>query len=179
MIIRLAEGELRTRFGTFNQVLYYDGRKESIALVMGEVTGRDNVLCRVHSQCINGHVFNSIECDCREQMEASQRLIEKAGSGVIIWLDQEGKGNGHLALLKSRELKQQGLSQAEAYMRLGYPADSRSYVPAAEILRDLGVRSIILLTNNPERAQQLQDDGLVIAGLRALTHSQQPHGSIG
>ncbi len=168
MIIRLAEGDLRTRFGTFHQVLYYDGRQESIALVMGSVSGAESVLCRVHSHCTNGHVFNSVECDCRDQMESAQRMIQAAGSGVVIWLDQEGKGNGHMALLASRRLKDEGLSQADAYVRLGYPADARSFVPAAEILRDLGVRSITLLTDNPDKAQQLQDDGLVIAGLREL-----------
>ena len=168
MIIRLAEGDLRTRFGTFHQVLYYDGRQESIALVMGDVSSGETVLCRVHSHCTNGHVFNSVECDCRDQMESAQRMIQAAGSGVVIWLDQEGKGNGHMALLASRRLKDEGLSQAEAYVQLGYPADARSFVPAAEILRDLGVRSITLLTDNPDKAQQLQDDGLVIAGLREL-----------
>ena len=168
MIIRLAEGDLRTRFGTFHQVLYYDGRQESIALVMGDVSGAESVLCRVHSHCTNGHVFNSVECDCRDQMESAQRMIQAAGRGVVIWLDQEGKGNGHMALLASRRLKDEGLSQAEAYVRLGYPADARSFVPAAEILRDLGVHSITLLTDNPDKAQQLQDDGLVIAGLREL-----------
>lgn len=75
MVIRLAEGNLQTRFGAFNQVLYYDGQKESIALVMGDVSQQENVLCRVHSHCIAGHLFNSVECDCREQMEQAQRLI--------------------------------------------------------------------------------------------------------
>ncbi|MEW6404231.1 MAG: GTP cyclohydrolase [Chloroflexota bacterium] len=169
MIIRLAEGTLRTRLGTFTQILYYDGQKETIALVMGDVARKENVLCRVHSQCINGHVFNSIECDCREQMEISQRLIQQAGCGIIIWLDQEGKNNGHLALLLSRKLKDEGLAQAEAYERLGYLADARSYVRAAEILRDLKVDSITLLTNNPEKVSELQKDGLIITGTRQLT----------
>ncbi len=168
MIIRLAEGSLKTRFGAYTQILYYDGQKESIALVMGEIAHRENVLCRVHSQCIPGHVFNSIECDCRDQMEMAQRLIQEAGSGVIIWLDQEGKNNGHLALLESRRLKDQGLSQAEAYVKLGYSADARSYIRAAEILRELTVQSITLLTNNPEKVSQLRADGLVIAGIQPL-----------
>jgi GTP cyclohydrolase II len=136
---------------------------------MGDVAQKENVLCRVHSQCIHGHVFNSIECDCREQMEMSQRKIEEAGQGVIIWLDQEGKGNGHMALLLSRKLKDEGISQAEAYVRLGYPADARSYTRAAEILRDLEVQSVTLLTNNPEKASDLRKDGLVIAGIQQLT----------
>jgi GTP cyclohydrolase II len=168
MIIRLAEGTLETRFGTFTQILYYDGQKETIAIVMGDVAGRENVLCRVHSHCISAHVFNSIECDCREQMEMAQRLIQEAGSGVIIWLDQQGKNNGHLALLQSRKLKDAGLSQAEAYVKLGYSADARSYVRAAEILRELKVGSITLLTNNPEKVSQLRKDGLVIAGIQPL-----------
>lgn len=169
MIVRTAEGTLRTRFGKYNQVLYFDGQKETIALVMGDVAGKENVLCRVHSQCIHGHVFNSVECDCREQMERSQRMIEEAGQGVIIWLDQEGKGNGHMALLLSRKLKDEGISQAEAYTKLGYSADARSYVRAAEVLRDLGVQSIMLLTNNPEKVSELRKDGLVIAGVQQLT----------
>ncbi len=168
MIIRLADGKLETRFGTFTQILYYDGQKEIIALVMGEVANRENVLCRVHSQCISGHVFNSIECDCREQMEMAQRLIQDAGQGVIIWLDQQGKNNGHLALLLSRKLKEAGVSQSEAYVKLGYSADARSYIRAAEILRELQVQSITLLTNNPEKVSQLHDDGLMITGIKPL-----------
>ncbi len=169
MIIRLAEGNLQTRFGVFNQILYYDGQKEIIALVMGDVVHQENVLCRAHSHCISAHIFNSIECDCREQMEMAQRLIQQAGSGVVIWLDQEGKNNGHLALLQSRKLKANGLSQSEAYVKLGYSADARSYVRAAEILRELKVQSITLMTNNPEKASQLRQDGLIIAGIQPLT----------
>jgi GTP cyclohydrolase II len=168
MIIRLAEGTLETRFGTFNQILYYDGQKEIIALVMGDVANKENVLCRVHSHCISAHIFNSVQCDCREQMETAQKLIQEAGSGVIIWLDQEGKNNGHLALLQSRKLKEAGLSQTEAYVKLGYSADARSYVRAAEILRELKVQSIMLMTNKHEKVSQLRDDGLIIADIRAL-----------
>jgi GTP cyclohydrolase II len=168
VIIRLAEGTLQTRFGRFTEILYYDGQKETIAIVMGDIARRKNVLCRVHSQCISGHVFNSIQCDCREQMEMSQSLIQKAGSGVIIWLDQEGKNNGHLAILQSRKLKEEGLSQAEAYVKLGYSADARSYVRAAEILSELKVQSIKLMTNNPDKVSQLRNDGLVIAGIQPL-----------
>ncbi len=175
MIVRIAEGRLMTKFGTYNQVLYYDGQKETIALVMGDVARKENVLCRVHSQCIHGHVFNSIECDCREQMEMSQRLIQEAGSGVIVFMDQEGKNNGHMALLLSRKLKDDGVPQSDAYVRLGYSADARSYVRAAEILRDLGVQSITLLTNNPEKISQLRDDGLIIAGTQSLTQEERKH----
>ncbi len=169
MIVRLAQGPLNTRFGTFDQILYYDGQKESIALVMGQVAGQEGVLCRIHSHCISAHIFNSIDCDCREQMEASQKIIQQAGRGVVIWLDQEGKNNGHLAILKSRQLKAAGMTQSEAYMKLGYPADARTYRPAAEILEELEVRSIVLLASNPDKASSLSKDGLIISGTRDLT----------
>lgn len=167
MIVRLAEGILRTKFGVFREILYYDGQKESIALVMGDVGGGD-VLCRVHSSCIRGHVFASVECDCREQMEISQSLIQRAGRGVIIWFDQEGRGNGHMALLASIKLKSEGLSQTEAYLKLGYEADARSYKRAAEILEDLRVESIVLLTNNPRKVKDLENENVSVAGTKQI-----------
>ena len=108
MIIRLAEGPLHTLFGTFQELLYDDGQQESIALVMGQVGQGEEVLCRVHSQCLAAHVFNSVECDCREQMALAQAAIVHAGRGLIIWLDQEGRGHGHLALMRSRALQAEG-----------------------------------------------------------------------
>ena len=168
MIIRLAEAPLRTRFGTFLEILYYDGQQESIAIVMGDVRQRDNVLCRLHSHCVSAHLFNSIDCDCREQMELAQAMIEQQGAGVIIWLDQEGRGNGHLALLRSRALQAQGLSQTEAYVQLGYAADARQYASAAAILQELGVRSVVLMTNSPHKIGSLQTAGITIAGTRPL-----------
>lgn len=161
MNITLAERELRTRYGTFREVLYYDGQRESIALVMGKVAGAEDVLCRVHSACISGHVFNSVECDCADQLEAAQQEIERAGRGVIIWLDQEGKGNGHLALIESIEFKKE-FGQAEAYVKAGYKADARSYRPAAEILADLNVKSIIMLTGSDEKAEELRRESVIV-----------------
>jgi GTP cyclohydrolase II len=168
MIIRRAEGPLHTLFGTFRELLYDDGQQESIALVMGQVEQGQDIFCRVHSQCLAAHVFNSLDCDCREQMALAQALIAQQGRGLIIWLDQEGRGHGHLALMRSRELQAQGWSQTEAYRRLGYAADARQYTSAAEILRDLGVRSIRLLTNNPEKSEGLQAAGIPIAGTHPL-----------
>src|SRR5258706_3381295 len=133
MIKPIAEGIIRTKFGEFTEYLFYDGQKESIALVKGDVRGANDVLCRIHSHCLSAHVFNSIECDCREQMELAQRKIEAEGRGVIIWLDQAGKGNGHMAELLSASLKAEGVPQTEAYQRLGYDKDARSFVRAAEI----------------------------------------------
>jgi 3,4-dihydroxy 2-butanone 4-phosphate synthase/GTP cyclohydrolase II len=101
-------------------------------------------------------------------MQAAQALVEARGVGVIIWLDQEGRGNGHLALMCSRALQEQGLSQTEAYVRLGYEADARRYTRAAEILRDLGVKSIRLMTNSPQKVAGLRAAGINIAGTQAL-----------
>jgi GTP cyclohydrolase II len=168
MITRLAEGPLHTVFGTFQEILYADGQRESIALVMGRVEEGQEICCRVHSQCLAAHVFNSVECDCREQMALAQALIAQQGRGLIIWLDQEGRGHGHLALMRSRELQAQGWSQTEAYRRLGYAADARQYTSAVEILRDLGVRSIRLLTNNPQKVEGLRAAGIPIAGTHPL-----------
>jgi GTP cyclohydrolase II len=168
MIIRLAEEPLHTLFGTFQELLYYDGQQESIALVMGHVAQGRDVLCRVHSQCLAAHVFNSLECDCREQMALAQSVIEQQGRGIIIWLNQEGRGNGHLALMRSRAFQAQGWSQTEAYLRLGYAADARQYTSAAEILQDLGVHSITLLTNSPQKVECLQAAGIHISGTHAL-----------
>ncbi len=168
MIIRLAEGSLRTKFGTFLEILYYDGQKESIAIVMGDVRGQDHVLCRLHSHCVSAHIFNSIECDCREQMELAQAMIEQQGAGVIIWLDQEGRANGHLALVRSRALQEQGLSQTEAYVQLGYAADARQYTSAAAILQDVGVKSVVLMTNSPHKIGSLQEAGITVSGTRPL-----------
>jgi GTP cyclohydrolase II len=173
MIFRLTERDLRTKFGDFREILYYDGQAESIALVTGDVADQEDVLCRVHSHCTGAHIFNSIECECREEMERSQFLIEKAGRGVIVWLDQEGKGNGHLALMASTKYKQEGFPQAEAYRKAGFAADDRSYRPAAEILADLRVRSIVLLANNASKADDLRKAAINVARTEPMTIGEE------
>ena len=166
MMKRLGERDLTTKFGTFREILYYDGRRESIAITMGDVAG-DDVLCRVHSHCIGAHIFNSIECTCREEMEAAQSIIQKEGRGVIVWLDQEAKGNGHLALIESIPFKKEH-GQARAYEMAGYQADARDYTAAAQILNDLGVGSIILLANSEAKAEDLRKESIAISGTRIL-----------
>jgi GTP cyclohydrolase II len=167
MIKRLATRELKTKFGTFTEFLYYDGRKESIAIVMGDVTDGEGILCRVHSHCIGAHVFNSIECTCREEMEGAQAMIQQAGRGVVIWLDQEGKGNGHLALIESIPFKKE-LGQAEAYIKAGYRADARDYRSAAQILADLKVRSIVLLADSAGKADDLRNESIAVSETRPI-----------
>ena len=137
MIFRLTERDLQTKYGTFREILYYDGQKESIALVMGDVETGEDVICRVHSACVSGHVFSSVECECQAEMETAQEAIQKAGKGVIIYLEQEGKGNGHLALMASIPYKKAGMKQSEAYEKAGFEKDARSFRPAAEILTEL------------------------------------------
>jgi GTP cyclohydrolase II len=161
-IARLAERSLKTRFGTFTEILYYDGQKESIAIVMGDVAGGEDVLCRIHSHCIGAHVFNSVECTCREEMAAAQALIQESGRGIIIWLDQEGKGNGHFALMQSIKYKKE-FGQAEAYVKAGFKADARSYRPAAEILADLRIKSIVLLSNSPGKTEDLRKESIEVS----------------
>jgi 3,4-dihydroxy 2-butanone 4-phosphate synthase/GTP cyclohydrolase II len=133
---------------------------------MGNIENEEAILCRVHSSCIFGHHFNSIECDCREQMEISQQLIQKAGKGIVIWLDQEGKGNGHYALLKSAVHKNKGVSQAEAYEAVGFKKDARDFRVAAEILKELKVKSVRMLTNNQNKVETLTKHGIHVVGIK-------------
>jgi GTP cyclohydrolase II len=168
MIKRLGERDLKTKYGTFREVLYYDGQKESIAIVMGEVAGGEDVLCRIHSHCVGAHIFNSVECDCREQMAAAQSMIESEGRGVIIWLDQEAKGNGHLALIESTPFKLAGDPQAVAYQKAGFRADARDYQSATQIIADLNIASIVLLANDESKADNLRRDGITVTRTRPL-----------
>ena len=168
MIVKLAEGNLKTKYGVFQEALYYDGQREAIAFFMGDLKDAKEVLCRMHSSCIFGHYFNSIECDCQEQMDISQQLIQQAGSGIIILLDQEGKGNGHFALLNSVRYKRQGVQQADAYEAVGFKKDARDFSSAAKILKDLGVASIRMLTNNPNKVNTLKEHGIKIVGTKEI-----------
>ncbi|MEO0580771.1 MAG: GTP cyclohydrolase [Bacteroidota bacterium] len=168
MVIKLAEANLHTRYGIFQEHLYYDGQKESIAFTMGDLKGAENVLCRVHSSCIYGHYFNSTECDCQEQMDISQQLIQKAGIGILILLEQEGKGTGHLALIRSIQHKREGIPQAEAYVKAGYERDARNFRVAAKILQDLGVGSIRMLTNNPQKVETVAQHGIQVLGTQEI-----------
>lgn len=174
MVVRIAEGTLETLFGNFLEVLYYNGQKESVALCMGDISDGENVLCRVHSSCLSAHVFNSTQCDCREQFAAAQKEIQKVGRGIIIWLDQEGKGNGHYALLQSGKLKDKGVFQTDAYEAIGFQKDARDFTPAAEILADLGVKSIVMMTNNPDKVETLTRHGVNVTGTQALIIDPDP-----
>ena len=168
MIVRLTQTDLKTKFGLFQEALFYDGQKEAIALFLGDIENGKDILCRVHSSCIFGHYFNSIECDCQEQMDISQQLIARAGKGIIILLDQEGKGNGHFALMNSIQHKRKGIKQADAYEAVGFKKDARDFTAAAKILQDLEVKSIVMLTDNPKKVETLRVFGIQVSGMRKV-----------
>ena len=165
MIREICRGRLETAYGVWEEIIYYDGKEEHIALVHGDIHGKHDVPCRVHSACISAHVFNSTECDCREQMALAQCIMQGHGCGVVVYLEQDGRGNGHVAKVASEALKKQGLTQSEAYERLGYASDGRSFVRAAEILRELGVGSVALITNNPTKANDLRASDISVSGI--------------
>jgi GTP cyclohydrolase II len=169
MIVRLAEGNLKTKYGHFKEVLYYGRQKETIAMIMGEIYGGKEIFCRVHSTCLHGHYFNSIECDCQEQMNTSQALIQRAGRGIIILMEQEGKGNGHYALLHSIRFKRQGDNQSEAYIKAGFKNDNRDFSSAGKILKDQAVKSVKMLTNNPDKVNTLESQGITVSGIQKIT----------
>lgn len=168
MVVKLAEETLNTKYGEFKEVLFYNGKSEIIALIKGDVSGKEGVLCRLHSSCLYGHAFNSIECDCRDQMEMTQQLIKEEGRGIIIWLEHEGKGNGHLALMKSKPFKRSGMRQADAYEAAGYKGDARDFSSAPEILVGLGVKSVKLITDNPDKAKTLTNGGIKVSAIQSL-----------
>jgi GTP cyclohydrolase II len=168
MIVKLAEGTLKTKYGAYRELLFYDGQKETVVMLLGDVEGAEDVLCRVHSSCIFGHYFDSLECTCRAEMIVSQQLIQQAGKGILILLDQEGKGNGHFALLKSIGYKRKGFPQADAYEAVGFKRDARDFTIAAKVLKHIGVKSIRLLTDNSNKMASLVEQGIDVIGIKKI-----------
>lgn len=166
LVHRVAETMLPTRFGDFRIIGYsndVDGR-EHVALVRGDVEKLDDVLVRVHSKCLTGDVFGSSRCDCGRQLEKAMQLVNEEGSGVIVYLDQEGRGIGLLNKLRAYQLQDAGHDTVEANKILGFPADLRNYGIGAQILADLGLRKIRIMTNNPKKLSGLEGFGLEITG---------------
>lgn len=163
MIIKLAETNLKTTYGEWSETLFYDGKRETIAFFFGKITDGHNILCRLHSSCIHGHYFNSIECACQAELDQAMEQIQKESKGLIILMDHEGKGNGHMGLLKSIAFKRQGVAQAEAYQKAGYSADARDFSAAPKIIQHFKISSLRLMTANQTKVKAFEDKGISIS----------------
>jgi GTP cyclohydrolase II len=160
-----SEAFLPTAFGDFRIQVFHEASTgmDHVALILGDMTGPDPVLARVHSECLTGDVFQSTRCDCGPQLHAALEAIVNKGWGVLVYLRQEGRGIGLHAKIQAYHLQDEGADTLDANLMLGLPADGRNYAVACEILNELGIAAVDLLTNNPEKVAQLERHGILVA----------------
>jgi 3,4-dihydroxy 2-butanone 4-phosphate synthase/GTP cyclohydrolase II len=156
--------KMPTKYGEFMAHCYVNKitGEHHVALVKGDIGDGEDVLCRVHSECLTGDVFGSMRCDCGQQLEAAMKMIEEEGRGILLYMRQEGRGIGLVNKLKAYKLQEEGMDTLDANIALGFPGDLREYYVGAQILREIGVKSLNLLTNNPDKVYQLKDYGISI-----------------
>ena len=165
LIRRVASAALPTRYGGDFKIVVYENdvdEMQHVALLKGEIKPEDNVLVRVHSECLTGDTFGSERCDCGDQLQTAMSMVAKEGKGVIVYMHQEGRGIGLVNKIKAYELQEQGKDTVEANIELGFKPDLRDYGIGAQILVDLGIRKMRLLTNNPKKLVGLQGYGITI-----------------
>lgn len=177
LVERVAVTSMPTKYGDFVAYGYRNrlNGEHHVALVKGEIGDGEQVLCRVHSECLTGDVFGSARCDCGQQLEAAMKQIAQEGRGILLYMRQEGRGIGLLNKLKAYELQEQGMDTLDANVALGFAPDEREYYIGAQILRDLGAKTLNLLTNNPDKIYQLSDYGMEIAARVPIQMKATPY----
>ena len=167
-----ADAQLPTEHGDFRIRVFHEEETglDHVALLLGDMSGPDPVLVRVHSECLTGDAFSSLRCDCGPQLEAAMKMIQEVGWGCLVYLRQEGRGIGLHAKIQAYNLQDRGADTLEANLMLGHPADARDYGIASEILDSVGIDRVNLMTNNPDKVDQLSEYGINVVERLSLIH---------